>query len=1049
MRRSASFVMAFMVLLFGETAQGQLTTGAILGTVKDQTDAVLPGATVTVTNVETGIKRSAVSGNRGEYRIPALAVGTYQVQVSIAGFQTSVRNGIALSIGREAVVDFNLKLGNVAEQVTVTGEAPAIETTTATVSGLVDPKQMRDIPLNARSFLELVPLQAGAVFAESGESSATKGFGRKLSIVGTRYASNLFLLDGADINDAAGVAGSAAKTMAGVETVREFRVVTNAYDAEYGRHTGGVISAITKSGTNQLHGSLFEFLRNDNVDTRNFFDRKQPPEFKRNQFGGAAGGPVIKDRTFFFGSYEGLREGLGLTKTFNVPGIGMRSGFLQGQFVGVDSAVKPFLEAYPTPNTPDRPDGTAQYVTAYTQTTNENYLTARIDHRFSDSDSLFGRFTNDNAEQFRPGASGFNTGAQARTVNRFATAEETHIWSPAFLSRTHFSFSRTNLNFFDIPLKGYVFPKFSFSEVTDIPGILSVSGLAGWGGGTTNPKVHIQNTYQFKEDFFLTNGRHSLKFGGQGERFQFNQRSDFYASGQFQFSSLRDFLTKDVSAARFIKPGSDDIRGWRESVIGLYVHDDINVRPGLTFNIGVRYEFITVPTEANGKVATVRDMSPRHFYTFTADQTDVGNPYFVNPSLKNFAPRVGIAWAPFANGKTSVRAGFGIFYDQIMPNAYITAGVRMAPFFSISEIFGRDLAIDFPNAFFTQRSAVVANIGSAPQADGFQWKVEQPTVMKWSFDLEQQLGSDTTLDVGYSGTRGVHLIRGALNLNATPATFLNGRRYILIDQPILNQHWGRMRWRVTDGTSDYHALRVSLNKRFGRSFQLQSSYTFSKSIDDSSTWTGSTDFGDADRRGYLGEKEPGLSAFDVRHSYFTNLVYEFPWKNMSGAPGILLGGWSASSILRFNSGNPLNIAADQPRRGSLRMQYVDGSTADLIPGGNQNPVRSQNPDHYFDVSQFAFPTPFYQGTLGRNTLISPGVANVDFSLMKDVKLHALGESGALEFRAEFFNIFNRPNFDIPALNLFTQNGTRRSDAGQITGTRTSSRQIQFALRLVF
>lgn len=333
------------LFLFSEAALSQLTTGTILGTVKDQTDAVLPGATVAVTNIDTGVKRSATTGTRGEYRIPALGVGTYRVQASVTGFQTSVRSGIALSVGREAVVDFSLKLGDVAEQVTVTSEAPVIETTTATVSGLVDPKQMRDIPLNARSFLELVPLQAGAVFAEAGSSSATKGFGRKLSIVGTRYASNLFLLDGADINDAAGVAGSAAKTMAGVETVREFRVVTNAYDAEYGRHTGGVISAITKSGTNDFHGSVFEFLRNDNLDARNFFDRAHPPEFKRNQFGTAVGGPIIKDRTFFFGSFEGLREGLGLTKTFNVPGIAMRSGVLQGQFVGVVSAIRPIYPA--------------------------------------------------------------------------------------------------------------------------------------------------------------------------------------------------------------------------------------------------------------------------------------------------------------------------------------------------------------------------------------------------------------------------------------------------------------------------------------------------------------------------------------------------------------------------------------------------------------------------------------------------------------------------------------------------------------------------------
>ncbi len=1049
MTQRLALVWIAAAVLSGSILHAQVNTGTILGTVTDQTSAVVRGATVKVTNIETGIVRTAATGARGEYRIPALGLGSYEVRAEIAGFETGVRNGITLTVGREAVVDFALNVGDVTQQVTVTAEAPLIDTTSASISGLVNSNQMREIPLNARSFLELVPLQAGAVFAESSDPSGVpNGFGKKLSVVGTRPASDSFLLDGADINNAAGVAGSAAQTMAGVETVREFRVVTNAYDSEYGHHTGGVISAVTKSGTNQIHGSLFEFLRNDNLDARNFFDRLKP-SFRRNQFGVAVGGPVRKDHTFFFASYEGLRQGLGTTNIYNVPGRAMRNGIIRGESIGVNPAVRPFLDAYPLPNQPDRADGTAQYISAFTQTTSQNLGTARIDNRISDQDSLFGRYTIDDAEQFTPGGSGFNTGLNLGSPNRFVTVEETHIFSSAFLNRTHFSFSRTNLANFDSALPGFTFPKFSFSDETNVPGTISVSGFSGWGGGSTNPKRHIQNTFQFKEDFFLTKGRHSIKFGGQSERFQFNQVSDFNGGGSFSFSSPTDFLRKNVNVADFVKPGSDDIRGWRQDLIGLYVQDDINARQGLTFNLGVRYEFITTPTEVNGKAATVRDITPQHLYSVSGKQTDVGDPYILNPSLKSFAPRVGVAWSPFASGKTSFRGGFGIYYDQLLPKTYVVSGVRMEPFYSVAELFGRDVDIDFPNAYVTQRDRLVQSIGSKPQAEGLQWNLSQPTVAKWSFDIEQQIARDTTIQAGYSGTRGIHLLRGGINFNATPAQLVNGRLLILIDQPLPNPNWNRLRWTLSDGTSDYHAFRLTLNKRFSRGLQLQSAYTFSKSLDDSSSWTGGNEFGTSDQRGYRANKLHGPSAFDIRNSFYTNFVYEIPQRNWGAAGNALLGGWSLSGIVRFNSGNPVSLSADQPSRGSLTEQFVDGQTVDLVPGGNRNAIRPQNPNQYIDLSQFSYPTPFFQGNLGRNGLITPGIANTDLSLIKDSALRWLGESGKLQFRAEWFNVLNRANFGSPGVNLFFQNGNPKSTAGVITSTRTNSRQIQFALKILF
>ena len=1066
--RGSLLVAALLGISWQVSLLAQLTTGTILGTVKDQSEAVLPGATVTATNVETGIVRTTTSGSRGEYRIPALAVGTYDIQATMAGFQTNVHKGMTLSIGREAVVDFSLKVGDVAEQVTVTGEAPIIETTTATVSGLVDPQQMREMPLNARSFLDLVVFMPGAVFSDSADNSATKGFGRKLSISGQRYASNSFLLDGADINDSAGIAGSAAGTMAGVETVREFRVVTNAYDAEYGRHTGGVISAITKSGTNQFHGSLFEFLRNDKMDAANFMDNAfnggEKPSFKRNQFGGSLGGPILKDRTFFFGSYEGLRERKGITSTSVVPGRAMRNGILRGVSIPVSPLIRPYLDAYPVPTDPDRADGTAFFSAAYTRPTNQNYWTTKIDHRFSDSDSVFGRFTFDSAERVTPTENGFNTAGKGNPASRYATVEETHIFSPALLNRTHLSFNRTALLYFDVPIQGFTFPgKFSFSDQADVPGGISVASLTAWGGSSTNPKAHIQNNYQFKEDFFYNTGRHAFKFGGQYERFQFNQRSDFFAGGQFIFDSTDSFLRGDVSTGNFIRPGSDDIRGWRESVIGLYVQDDVSVRPGLNLNLGLRYEFITVPTEANGKVATVRDLSPSHFYTHTEFQTDVGDPYFLNTSLKNFAPRVGIAWTPFGSGKTSLRAGAGFYHDQIMPNVYVTSGVRMPPFFSVAALFRENSQIDFPNAFFSQNEALAKNIGSLPQADGLEYKLNQPVVYKWSFDVEQQVAPGTSVRVGYAASRSVHQVRGNLLLNSNPFTLINGNKFILIDQPLLNPNWARMRWRLTNGTSDYHSFQLSVDKRFSRGFQLHTAYTFARTTDDSTAWTGSNDFGDADRTGYLGEKEHALSAIDIRNSLNTSFVYNLPGGNLTGGAGKALGGWSMSGIVRLSSGYPVSLTADQPRftRAGVtyQMRFVGGGTLDLAPNGKQNPTRPQNREQYYDVSQFAFPQNCltaacnppgaFLGNLGRNHLITPGLANVDFTVTKNTKLPWVGEKANLQFRAEFYNLFNRANFGTPALSVLDRTARLKSNAGEITTTRTEAREIQLALRLEF
>ena len=1165
-------------LMLAFAAAGSLVaqnTGTILGTIKDASGAVLPGAEVTAKNTETGISRSTTSGAKGEYRIPALAVGSYEVTATMTGFQTGVRQGIELSLGREAVVDFPLEVGAVTQQVTVTAEAPLINTTTATVSGLVDPKQMTTIPLNARSFIDLVPTQGYAVFADAGDQSATKGFGKKVSVTGTRYNQNLFLLDGADINDATGTAGSASGALAGVETVREFRVITNAYDAQYGKHTGGVISAITKNGTNQFHGSLFEYLRNIKMDAARWEDNAKnngvKPDFKRNQFGGSFGGPIKKDKTFFFGSYEGLRQRQGATTTYNVLSNAAQAGTYRPSATGgcatdnpptttgpgckapIDPVMLGYMKAYPLPNLPcagttggclpanqggdgvfDLANGTGQFSEAQTTPTTENYLNVRADHTLSDKNSFFGRINIDRANSFNPG---LNTGAQSKTATLFYTMKDTHIFSPTLLAETLASYNRTRIDLFDVYLPGGQLPVFNFSGDPTTPGELSVQTLNSLGGSNTNPKAYIQNVFQFGEDLTYTHGSHNFKFGGMFERIQFNQEhNSFYQPGEFDFSGITQFMARQVNEAHFVTPGSDDIRGIRENVTGMYIQDDIKLRPSLTVNLGLRYEFISVPTEVNGKLATVRDLSFAHFYSINTFQTDTGDPYFVNPSMKNFAPRIGFAWTPFASGKTVLRGGAGEFHDQILPSYYQTAVGRIPPAFSVSELFDSTVVqlpasaacpangqhIDFPNMYTSQRCLLVPGQGVQPQLDGFQFNVSQPAMYKWSMDIQQQMLKDATLDVGYAGTRGTHLVRGNLNLNSTPSCLYQpsiagcsnipagSTQFILLGpSPVnitINPNLGRMRWRLTDGDSFYHALNATFKKRFTGGLQVNSSYTWSKSMDDSSTFTGGSDFNSSDRSAYIGAHERAPSAFDVTQSFFTTFTYELPGKKWNGVAGQAFGGWSLSGNWRISSGYPVNVsstlpslilnAAGQPvttagtGTTTFSSTNVDGSSINLIANGDQAKTSgtsigcgsiaagkklgtpSQGGSFYFDPCQFAYittnrmaitplngvalndpnlPFGFFQGNVGRNVLRAPGISTLDTTLAKSFKLKWLGESGLVDFHAEFYNILNKPQFGVPALSIFSNKGALNATAGQITttSTRSNARQVQLALRLEF
>ncbi len=558
-----------LILMIAGMAYAQVTTGTISGVVKDSTGAVLPGAAVTVKNLNTGLTRTIVCDDQGRYYAPNLALGDYELQAELMGFQTEIRRGVKLTVGREAVVDFTLKVGEITEKVLVVGEAPLVETSSPTLAGLVDDRTIRDLPLNGRGFTQLAMLEAGVGRTVNVRQEINKGFGPKISFAGARPEFTGFLLDGTDIKNETNfqTPASAAGVLLGVDTVREFQVVVSSYSAEYGRTAGGVVNAVTRSGTNELHGSVFEFHRNSALDARNFFDpTKEPPEFKRNQFGFTIGGPLKKDRSFFFGSYEGLRERLAMTQIVNVPTAEARQGRLPGRTVQVSPSVVPFLSLWPLPNGRDFGDGTGEFLFASNQPKGEDFFVVKIDHNFSEKDSFFARYSFDDAVFTSPSGRGSpNFVVDAVTRAQYTTVEEKKIISPNLVNLFRFAYNRTKIGADDRAIRPidkslFFVPGPFFGKIRIGNGFIVDPGVDGkW------PRNSVLNLFQYIDTLTYTKGRHILKAGISASRYQYNEFAPTRLGGEYQYDSWEDFLRARPRSLRIAAPGSDWNRGWRQN----------------------------------------------------------------------------------------------------------------------------------------------------------------------------------------------------------------------------------------------------------------------------------------------------------------------------------------------------------------------------------------------------------------------------------------------------------------------------------------------------
>jgi len=1107
---------AGVMVLAGGLVFGQGFSAALSGIVRDPTGAVLPGVSVTAKHTESGLTRTALTSETGDYRMPALPVGAYEVTAELSGFKQQIRRGINLVVAQEAVVNLTLDVGDVKDQVTVTEEAPLVNTTLSSTSGLINETQIKDMPLNGRSFEQLLTLNTGTV------NNNVHSGGSSFSVGGKRTETNRFTMNGVDYvgDNATGqyiAPQGASQQLLGVDAVREYNVLGYTYGAEYGKRAGGQITVVTTSGTNQWHGALFEYLRNSALDARNFFDRNDrtgdgkadAAPFKRNQFGGSLGGPIIKDKMFIFGNYEGFRERLAVTSVGIVPSLQARQGRLpnaSGVYAPVANLVPgmlPFFAYWPEPNGAEIRDPVTGFPTglAYlnsnpSRKVKEDFGLIRYDYNVSSKDTFSLNLTESQGLRNNPADDPIFRGNDRRVLYTLGL-QNTHIFSPNVLNTANFGVSHARGQNSNLPLQA-----FPANLLMMTGGGRNAPGAFVFGGGaTTNTPTSIvppngqnlhynqRRNYSFSDDLRITLGNHSLSMGTWFMRVRQTAFSSAQNNaGTASYQGLVDFLQDNP--VQFLAAVNPQALTFTSLEAALYFQDEVKLRPNLTVRLGLRDEMTNGWNEVNNRASN---------YLFDANGILQTNPTIGrSPFVKNYAkallqPRVGVAWDPSGKGTWSVRAAFGIHNDlqdnlahRLNSNQPFNARLLITGK-ATDPINGRGLLQIIPVAGSTAPppscsadSPLRAPACAIYTVGGLDPDMHTPTIQQWTLEIERSITSDLAVQVGYVGHQSYHLSTstdlntikpvkcdnpaGCLSggvLNARfRVTVPQGTEYIPVgSRP--NPNLGTTNTWMYMGTANYHAANISLTKRSRNGLSFKTNYTFGKIMDISSAILGPSADNDTAtlRNPYNPKLSRGIGSYSLKHQFNANYTYQLPFGNGraigGGATGFLdklIGGWQWNGIFNAQSGFPMTpvVGINQSGNGDTRIPDVPI----LNPNFKGNVILGvdgfKKTGRYYDPNAFLLPAAGTFGNVARGRFTGPGFWNLDMSLFKRIPLK---ERLNLQFRAEAFNILNHANFNSPIAGnvVFDTSDASKyaGSAGAITETANRERQIQFALRLEF
>lgn len=1009
--RSCSFTTRFLaslvnlILLLATCAQARAQSAAALqGRVTDSTGAVVADATVTVRNPATSLQQIAQTDSEGNYQLAALPVGMYRVEVRAPGFQTEIVEGVTIEVGRSVAQNFQLHAGDITQEMMVQLDSQAVERTTISVGYVTDRRMVQDIPLNGRYFLDLGLLVPGSVTPPQGAFSAApmRGLGSlAINTAGNREEAVNYLVNGITLNN---LTFSSISFQPSINSIQEFRVDNSTFSAEYGQSSGAVVNLATRSGGNAFHGELFEFLRNDALDARNFFTftSGEPPPFKRNQFGGNLGGPLVKNRAFFFFSYEGLRQRQGLNLDSLVLSEAQRAS-------ATDPVVKRLIDLIPHANLVDS-SGTSRFVGAASAPVNYDQWSLDISYTPSTAERFHGFYNFLRTESREPTRSG-NTipgfGNSVRVRRQIFTLSETHIFGPAAVNEVRFGYNRfRSATTPNAPLNPADFGILNgHNEPIGLPQINIAGGSLNFGGPANFPSGRGDTTVVIADTLTRLCGAHAVKAGGEFRQFLNNNYR--LGTGSFNFPTVAAFLAGQANA--FSVTLGNQSSSIAEGALGFFAQDNVKARPNLTLELGLRYEWNMTPTERYDRFIIFDPAS----VALVRVGTGVSDVYEQNN--KNFQPRLGFAWDPFNDGKTSVRAAYALMTDQ--PMTSIVSSTAANPPLATPLTYTGSVRLD--NAINLARAA-----GLAPQSvnHGF----DNAYVQSWNFNVQRELTHDLALGVGYIGSKGTHLILRR-NINqpvngVRPYAALSSASDILPGTPL-----GNITQVESAGNSTYNALWVTARQRLRRGLDFNASYTWSKSLDYNSFSTeGVVVQNSYDLRG-----DHGLSDFDARHRFVFSGVYELPFRGNR-----LVEGWQLNAIIQAQSGNPFDVVTSN--------STVNGVAGTLRPDVTGPIQIIGSVEHWFDTSAFTPVARF--GNLGRNVVIGPGFNNTDFSVIKTTKL---SDRVKAQFRAEFFDLFNHPNFGQPGNLVGTPGFGRITNTRFPTGESGSSRQIQFALKLTF